>query len=311
MDFRNLCRIIILAVSGLALAGCPGSGGSGVVSVSNAPSTENPVGISISLRKINTYTLEQLDAAHRIDSTSAIHTKDLTISITGECSFGVAKVIAFVNTAQVAEGADCSSMSEFTWTKTFPGSNPETGTLYAVELKPATSAGTVFSNLTPSQMIATEFVVDDNAPDPITSVTVAGATLDGSVWYMPSTGSIANPTASGTAPSDAYETLIDNHPSVTVTTASGSISYSDSLAAGVSRTYNLIVYDRAGNASTTTTVIIDNPLDVGTKLATFSGLQIQTSGGFVFRGGMGPGDGHKNTSSGSTTYHYEGGLEFR
>lgn len=255
-------RLLVVAFVG-TLSGCPGGGG-GDVSLSNAPSTSNPIGISLSHVTMNGESDAQIAARNPsiTDNTGNVYYKTTSVTMTGNCSLGVSKVTAQVNGVDVAETATCTASAAFTWSKSFPAGTPATGNLYTIVLKPADSTGAVFQNLTSSQYITKAVVIDDAAPTAPNTPNVtggSGASLVSGIWQVSGSGSANTITVSLVGPSDLFRVVVDNFPGISVTYTAGAtpISFTDSVSEGSQKTYNVVVYDRAGNASTPTSVIVN------------------------------------------------------
>lgn len=261
MGNKNIVLRLLLASFVIALSGCPGGGGGGDVNLTNQPSTDNPIGISLTHSTMNGKTDAEIAALtiSITDSSGYVYYNTPSVTITGTCSLGVSKVVASVNGSGVSETATCDSNSNFTWSKTFSSGTPETGTTYDIVLKPANGAGTEFNNLTSSQYITKKVVIDDNTPAVISNVSVTGGVLVSGVWQVSGTGSSAVASVTADGPTDLFRAIIDNYPSLTVTYTAGSqpISFSDTVTEGVQKTFNVIIYDRAGNASTTTPIVVN------------------------------------------------------
>ena len=240
----------LIAISS-ALTGCPSDsgGGSGSLSLENAPSLDDPSEISISFSTINEGTIETHKSREKVDSDSRIYFNTNQVVVKGTCVFGVAKVVAFVDSQQVEEVATCDSELKFEWKKTFPGNTPETGTAYNVDLKPSNSSGKAFGNLTPDKYISLKIQIDDNPPSPTTGGVVNNSVNTGLFFSVSGSGPTATITGTTTAPTDAYKVVVDNHKNVAVTLSGTSVTFTDSLQENVQKTYRFIVYDRAGNAS--------------------------------------------------------------
>lgn len=304
-----IMRIGIFTLSASIFTGClpGGSGGSSSLTLTNAPSVDNATGISIGFTSLNSKTVEQYTQLGLVDELSKIYLNTTSVTITGTCVFGVSKVVGFVDGTQVAEEAQCSSDMTFSWVKNFPAGTPETGTTYLIELKPATSAGEVYGNLQANQFISTTVLIDDNSPAAITSVAVADSYMNGTVFNLNGgTGSSAVAAVTATAPADAYRLEIDNYEAISVTLTGTTASFSDTIVEGVAKTFNVVVFDRAGNFSPIEPIEVSYLSSLPAPAYTFNTFSKSTSNttgsaAYNLYGGMGPFPSRVKSSSEDTT----------
>lgn len=261
VTFNSIISVIAVAL----FAGCTGGAGGGNLSLSGAPTLDDASSVSLTFSNLNDKTISEYSTLGKIDNSSQIYFNTPTISIKGVCTFGVAKVAGYVDGVKVAETATCDSNLTYTWTKTFPTGTPETGTAYAIDLKPANQAGEAFNNLQAAQIVSVKVVIDDNTPAATSSGAVAGAALVGGVYQV--SGSLDSGTnyksisVSTTGPADAYKVVISGYPDLDPQISGTTVSFDDRLTEGVQKTYAVLVYDRAGN-------VCDNPVEeIKTKFA--------------------------------------------
>lgn len=283
----------IISIAAVAFfAGCTGGGGAaGKLSLGNAPTLDDSGSVSLSLSKVNDKTVSEWSTAGKIDTSSYIHFKDATVVIKGSCVFGVAKVAAFVDGARVSEVATCDDNLNFTWTKAFSATTPENGTQYTIELRPANQGGEPFNNLAAGQVISLKVVVDTNAPPASTGATAVGGVLTGGVYNVTSNTGALTVQTQGDAASGVISSSIENFPAIQVTTnATANISFDDTLVEGVQRSYSIISYDRAGNASPAEVISAKILSDYKYKVGTMEPFSSSTASpsGDKFYGGMLP-----------------------
>lgn len=294
MKKNFIVQFLVLSAAGLLLTACPGGDGGGEVTLTNGPSSGNSSNVSLSLLTVNTYTIAQLQANGKIDNTDAIYFNTPTVTIVGTCSLGVAKVIATVDGSAVAETATCDSSGIFTWVKTFATGTPEAGTTYAIELIPALVDGTAYTGLTSSQKITKSVVIDDNTPAAATlpGSAVSGANdLGGGSYVISGAASTATFTVTMTVPADAYSVSITNVAGITVNLAGTTATFTQTLGIGGSQTYMAVVYDRAGNSSTTLNINVSYQsgiTSVANKFTTSYSQKYVSSGSYQMIGGVSP-----------------------
>lgn len=281
---------VLFISSGLFVACTNGDGGGGVGADGGGTSANGQYSISVD----TVQGLTSTQRSSKIDGSGYYNTNSLTVTVTGQCSRGIATIGATVNTVAVSETATCNGLGAFTWTKVFTGPTAATGDTKDIVFKALDVSSNVL--LTGSTL---KVNVDNQAPaDPAGgSVSVTGGTLNTGVYTVTS----ANATISGTFGVTATDTFkCDSTPSCGTSSTSGSsFTVTDTLTLGQQKTYTFKNVDLAGNESagaTQVSLLYANGLDTSNIASTIStpgsGLLTTFGASYQFEGNvMGYGSG--------------------